>query len=92
MSAAKKSGGGNQSVYFDGVHTQGTCAFNEEDFDEMIGDPDEGPVQQLIAPGRNFNCHENNLRYITEKTFSLKTSQAQRSFHPIQRQVESLEE
>jgi hypothetical protein len=38
----------------------------------MIGDPDEGPVAQLIAPGRDFTCHDNNLRIISER--SLRSS------------------
>lgn len=76
-----------------GIYRENTGVFDDDDFDELIGDRDEGVINPvLVAPGREFQCHENNLRFINDKTHSLRQSGQQYSFHPMNRRVESLQE
>lgn len=45
-----------------GIDRAFTCAFNEDDFDEMMGELDGEPSAFLVAPGRHLEVHSNNLR------------------------------
>jgi hypothetical protein len=71
-----------------GVEKQFTCAFNDDDFDEMMGDVDGEASAYLVEPGRDFTCHSNNLRAVTERMTAFQPMAGGLMINPIHNEIQ----